>query len=433
MTRLKILMSAYACEPHRGSEPGVGWNWVAQMSRHHDVWVITRQNNRTVIDAELAKTVPGHNPLSNARFIYYDLPRWARFWKRGHRGVYLYYYLWQVGAYFQARRLQSEVAFDIVHHVTFVMYWMPSLLALLPVPFIWGPVGGGEFSPAGFLSSLGRKGRFQEMLRAGVQALARMDPLVRLTARRSALAFATTTDSERRLKQIGCRNTQVCSVMGLGANELSELDKLAATQSSTAFRVATIGNLIAWKGAEFGLRAFAAIQEEHPEAEYWMIGDGPEQSRLRELAEGLGIAGRVRFLGRLPRVQALSKLAGCQVLLLPSLHDSGSCVCTEAMALGKPVICVDRGGPALQVTTETGFKIPAESPAQVVAGLSNALRTLARDPQLRLQMGAKGRERVHETLNWDAKGLQFSDIYRELSYGRPSSSNVSVPVKVCGE
>ncbi len=432
MTRLKILMSAYACEPNRGSEPGVGWNWVAQMSRHHDVWVITRRNNRTVIQAELAKAARSHACLQNARFIYYDLPRWARFWKSGHRGVYLYYYLWQLGAYLQARRLQSDVGFDVVHHVTFVMYWMPSLLALLPVPFIWGPVGGGESTPARFLSALGRKGRFQEMLRASVQALARMDPLVRLTARRCALAFATTADTERRLKQIGCHRTQVCAVMGLDASELNELNGLEAPES-TAFRVATVGNLIAWKGVEFGLRAFAGIQEEYPGAEYWLIGDGPEQQPLRDLAAQLGVADRVRFLGRLPRALALSQLAACDVLLLPSLHDSGSCACTEAMALGKPVICVDLGGPALQVTAETGFKIPARSPSQVVASMSDALGTLAGDPQLRRQMGAKARERVHKTLNWDAKGLQFSEIYRELSFRSASSLHIPVPMKVCGE
>ena len=91
---MKLLISAYACEPGLGSEPGVGWNCVRQAARFHEVWVLTRKNNREPIENAL-KTVP----LENVHFAYFDLPRWARFWKRGTRGLHLYYYLWQIGAY----------------------------------------------------------------------------------------------------------------------------------------------------------------------------------------------------------------------------------------------------------------------------------------------------------------------------------------------
>ena len=79
--RLKILLSAYACEPGRGSEQGVGWNWARQMAKEHEVWVVTRANNRMPIETALA-----WDPLPNAHFVYYDLPRWARRWKRGPFG-----------------------------------------------------------------------------------------------------------------------------------------------------------------------------------------------------------------------------------------------------------------------------------------------------------------------------------------------------------
>src|ERR1700680_3319916 len=101
---MKILVSAYACEPGKGSEPGVGWNWVMQVARFHEVWVITRANNRQAIEAAGA-TQPGQQ----VHWVYVALPRWARLWKRGPRGVHLYYYLWQVGAYVVAKRLHKEV------------------------------------------------------------------------------------------------------------------------------------------------------------------------------------------------------------------------------------------------------------------------------------------------------------------------------------
>ena len=140
--RLRVLLSAYACEPGKGSEPGVGWNWVTQLARHEDVWVLTRSNNRGAIEQALRS-----EPMDRARFVYLDLPRWLRFWKKGSRGIRLYYYLWQFGAYLRARKLHRNIGFDVAHHVTFVKYWMPSLLSLLPIPLVWGPVGGGNQCP----------------------------------------------------------------------------------------------------------------------------------------------------------------------------------------------------------------------------------------------------------------------------------------------
>lgn len=141
MKRLKVLLSAFACEPDRGSEPGVGWNLAWEMAkRHHDVWVLTRTTQREAIEAKLAS-----DPMPGLHFAYYDVPRWPPHWDYVKRKnlMELHYYLWQVGAHATARRLHRQVGFDVAQHVTFVRYWMPSLLARLPVPFIWGPVGGG--------------------------------------------------------------------------------------------------------------------------------------------------------------------------------------------------------------------------------------------------------------------------------------------------
>jgi hypothetical protein len=50
MTRAKVLMSAYACDPDRGSEPGIGWNTALEMARRHDVWLMTARESRSRID-----------------------------------------------------------------------------------------------------------------------------------------------------------------------------------------------------------------------------------------------------------------------------------------------------------------------------------------------------------------------------------------------
>lgn len=403
---MKVLISAYACEPGLGSEPGVGWNVALAIAQHHEVWVLTRIAHQPGIEAELSR-----NPLTNIHFVYFDPFNWTDDWRRGQRGVQLHYYLWQIQAYFEAQRLHRQIHFDLIHHITYVKYWGPSFLSLLPTPFIWGPVGGGETAPKAFWGDFSRRGQVYEVLRDVAHWVGELDPFVHLTARRSTLALATTEETAERLRQLKAKNVQVFSQLGLLKEELDLLSQYPVPEENPV-RFISIGRLLHWKGFHLGLRAFAAAQLE--QAEYWIVGDGPEQERLQLLTEDLGITTQVKFWGGLAREEALSQLGQCHVLSHPSLHDSGGLVCLEAMAAGRPVICLDLGGPATQVTEETGFKISAVTPEQAVQDLAEAMTRLANDPQLRTRMGQAAQRRVSEVYHWDGKGRLFAQFYEEI-------------------
>jgi len=416
MKRLNVLVSAYACEPGKGSEPGVGWNWVMQVAHFHEVWVITRANNRQSIE-QASATQPG----PRVHWIYVDLPRWARFWKRGQHGVHLYYYLWQFGAYMVAQRLHHEVGFEVTHHLTFGNCWMPSLLVLLPVPFIWGPLGGGESTPQAFYGTFHTFGKLHEGLRSVVRWLGECDPLVRLAAHRATLVLAKARETAQRLQRLGAQHVQLYSESGLTAEECRQLKALPLRQD-LPFRLVSIGRLVHWKGFHLGLMAFARLQQWCPASEYWVIGDGVERRHLERLAQRLAVADKVRFWGNLPRQEVLAKLAECDVLVHPSLHDSGGWVCPEAMAAGRPVICLDLGGPALQVTEETGVKVPVLHPEQVINDLTSAMLQLALSVQLRASMGAMARQRASHVYSWSTKGPMLARLYEEAIDGAPQPS-----------
>ena len=395
--RLNILLSAYACEPDRGSEPGVGWNWARHLAREHDVWVITRSNNRSVIEVALAR-----QPLPHAHFVYFDLPGWARFWKRGSLGLRPYYYLWQAGAYFAARRMARSIRFDLVHHVTFVKYWMPSFLALLPAPFVWGPVGGNESAPKPFRANFSFRGRVYDLARRLARSLGSADPFVIRTARRARLGLATTEQTASRMRALGCRDVRIFSEAGMSAEDLDLLTHIPVRREN-GFRIASVGTLLHLKGFDLSLRAFAWFVEQGGAGEYWLIGAGPERRRLEALARRLGIAHLVTFWGRLSRALTLAKLAECDVLAHPSLHDSGGWTCLEAMGAARPVVCLDLGGPGVQVTPETGIKVPAHNPEQAIRDLALAFQTLAANPELRTRLGLAGRARVMRDFRWEDK------------------------------
>ena len=409
---LRILISAYSCEPGKGSEPGVGWNNVKQAARFHEVWVMTRSNNRALIEEALAA-----EPMPNVRWIYLDLPRWARFWKKGQRGVRSYYSLWQILAYRKARKLHREVGFDLAHHVTFVNYWLPTFLPLLPIPFVWGPVGGGESTPRSFRSFLSLQGRMYETTREFARAVGELNPFIRFTARRAAMALATTHETERRLRQLGCRNVSVFTQASLPAEEIHQLAEIPPRHESP-LRVYSMGRLVHLKGFDLGLRAFARFHARFPESEYWLIGDGPERKRLERLAMQLGVGHATKFWGMMPRERAIATASQCDILLFPALHESGGCVSVEAMAAGRPVICLDLGGPALQVTEATGIKVPATSAEQAVTDLASAIEQIATNPSRRAKLGEAGRLRVDQDFNWERKGEQLDRLYRRLVKAR---------------
>jgi glycosyltransferase involved in cell wall biosynthesis len=232
-----------------------------------------------------------------------------------------------------------------------------------------------------------------------------------MTARRSAIALATTPETAQRLHRLGARTVLELGAVALDDSEFERL-RLHPTRREAPLRFLSVGRLLHWKAFHLALLAFSGIDAS--QCEYWILGDGPEWKRLERLAETLGISAKVRFWGEVPREEVLDLLGQCDVLVHPSLHDSGGWVCLEAMAAGRPVICLDLGGPALQVTANDGVKIAAHSPSEAVRGLSEAMGAIARDPDLRIRMGQAARERIAQHYRWDRKAEQLSALYHRV-------------------
>lgn len=409
--RLRVLISAFWCQPGSGSEPGVGWNVAREMARYHEVWVMTQRANRPAIEAELARS-----PTERLHFEYFDLPWWpARLRVDGtgvRFGLQWYYYCWQLAAVAPARRLTARVGFDLAHHVTNVKYWHPSVLGFVGVPFIWGPVGGGDSAPRPFWRDFRARDKAYELLRNAARWLGDHDPFVRATARASRVALVTTSGTAGRLRSLDVSDIRLFSDIGMNDDDLAALERDSRARSDDGtVRFISIGNLIHWKGFHLGLEAFARMALEN--AEFWVVGDGPQQKRLESLCARTGITERVRFWGRLPRRETLEKLGQSDVMVFPSLHDSGGWVAVEGMAAGKPIICLDWAGPAFTVTDETGIRVPATTPEQTIEQLARAMRTLALDPELRRRMAAAARVHVRQTFSWRERGKALDALYRE--------------------
>ncbi|HKT12401.1 MAG TPA: glycosyltransferase family 4 protein, partial [Terriglobia bacterium] len=121
----------------------------------------------------------------------------------------------------------------------------------------------------------------------------------------------------------------------------------------------------------------------------------------------------VRLVKWLPREDLFKEMAECDAFVFASLRDGGGLVVVEAMAAGKPVVCLDLAGPGLHVTEECGIKVAAENPEQTVRDLAAAFGRLARDADLRAAMGRAARRRAEEVYDWKRVAERIEKVYRE--------------------
>ena len=255
--------------------------------------------------------------------------------------------------------------------------------------------------PFAFIGSLGLKGIIYEIGRAAAKLRGRLDPLVRITARRSRVALGTTNETVAQLKKLGCSQAGLLPRMSLSDQAITELRELPDPPDNP-FRLLCIGRLLHWKGFHLALKAFASAGI--PDSTLWIVGDGPAATGLKLLTKRLGIEDKTRFLGSLSRSDTLATLASVHALVHPSLHDSGSWVAAEAMAARRPVICLNLGGPGVIVSDEAGFRVDAGRPGEAVRDLAKAMRELAADPQKRRTMGLAGQMRIETQFSWEARG-----------------------------
>ncbi len=400
--RLKVLISAYACEPGKGSEPEVGWQWALQMARFHDVTVLTRANNRPAIKAEISRST-GPKP----QFIYFDLdPWWLKLKQRLrlHRG---YYVLWQRAANRLVAELVREKKFDLLHHVTFATFRYPTAIWGHGVPCLWGPVGGVESIPAALLPWRHPGALFSEVIRNGDNLLQTATAgVLRRRAKQSDLVLVSTRQMQGTFAELGIR-TRLMPTIGLQTGNFPVPPRTVARRP---LRLLYVGNLIPLKGLDFALQALKASRTE---ARLTLIGSGPFRKTLEAMVVKLGLTQRVEFRGRLPREETLAAYKDFDVCLFPSLHDTGGYAVIEAMCNAMPTICLAVGGPETALQEGGGIAVPLGSRAEVVAGLAQALRSYDVDRERLLKDGQAARQSVERHYDWEHKGRRMDEFYRE--------------------
>ena len=408
---LRVLVSAYACHPQRGAEANVAWNLVRELCPRHEIRVLTRESNRDAIESS------GEDWVQRVAWEYLDPPSGLHFWRRGRHGFHLFYLWWQLLARGRAKRLMREMEFDVVHHMTFGTYIVPSPLSDLGVPLVFGPVGGGEQTPPGLKGGYGWGGRWEEWQRDSAHWLVERLGFLRHWYQATAWSLAATPVTERALRRLGVTQISMMPQSAIGGDRVARFARESPTRDEVglrSLRLVSASRLVHWKAVHLALEAVAVARAEGLNVTLKVLQEGPEERALRRRCEELGIEDAVEFAGRLPELDdVFLEMTRADALLHPALHEAFGQACLEALSLGVPVICLDWGGPGMIVDETCGYKVAPANHEETVVGLAAAIGALAEAKRAGQDFSVAAVARA-TTFHWADMARKIEGVYDKV-------------------
>jgi glycosyltransferase involved in cell wall biosynthesis len=404
---MKILIVGHACAPGLGSEPGSTWNWAWHMSRTHQVWVIAHPEYKDLVDSFLAS-----HPNDRIQFIWVVPKSRFDYWTPGRnqeRGIRLHYWLWMRAAYEEAAILYEQVHFDLVHHVSLSTIAVPPPFWKLPVPAVWGPVGGGQSFPPTFISQL-RVKRIKEFLRSLNLLLLPFSPTLRRSLASTRIVLATNHETKNLLERAGAKSVDMFLDCGVDGGVVPPSRRAAREQLTLLWA----GRFEPQKGLSIALRALAECK--YREICLLVAGSGSEEAQMKSLTRSLGLTNRVEFLGRIPHEAMEALFQNCDALVFTALRDSFGSVVLEAMSNGLPVVALNHQGIRAFVPDDASIKVPVNSPQQVIKDLAHAFDALGSNPELLPQM-SRAAVAFAEKQTWNRRAESMNELYGESMNG----------------
>jgi glycosyltransferase involved in cell wall biosynthesis len=405
-----ILATTYAVNPYKGSEDGMGWNFVLQIARFNKVIAITRENNQQHIEKYM---VENPNPLyKNITFKYYDLPKWAYFWKKGERGAMLYYNLWQYGVAGFAKQFAKEV--DVVHNVNFHNDWTPTFLYKLKKPLVWGPIGHHPRVPNEYLPN---KHKFKNALRESAIWIIKkiywnFNPWLYISKSRAKLIFVMNSEV---MDELSPKPSKVQILPSVGCEFPTETELI--TEHAT-FEILSVGRFVPLKGFGITIDAFHAFlqllpKEKRSFVRLTLVGKGPLKDNLMEQSYKLGISANVRFIDWIDRAELAEIYKSSDLFLFPS-HEGAGMVVAEAFSYKVPVLCFNNSGPGEFLHPDSILRVSYTNYKQSILDFSLLMQLYYLSPMFQEKEKKLAFNRFITWLNWDVKGEILNEAYNKV-------------------
>lgn len=414
-TRLRVLLVAENISLKQSGETSVPYFYLDRLlKRDVDVQAICHARVRD----DLRETLPP-DMFERIHFVE-ESPLQTRLWKLSRFFHYriadlvfnqLIYVITQARMRSLAKRIVRDRQIDIVLQPVPISPKTPSFMFGLGVPVVIGPMCGGLELPPAFRHM---DGAFVNLTIHAARALA---ALIHRFIPGKLQAAALLVGNQRTAKALprGTRG-KIYEVVESGADLARWAPKTYPVQSDGGpVRFVFCGRLVDWKGAQYLVKAFAALARERSDVHLDLIGDGElyESIQKQIVDENMGHA--ITMHGRIPLERCIELMRNGDVYVMPSLRECGGLALLEAMALGLPIVACNWMGPAEYLDASSAILVDPVSEQGFIDGFTDAMRRLADSPELRRSLGEGAQRRVHAGYyGWDRKVDRVLEILRQV-------------------
>lgn len=412
---MKILINAYACSPGMGSEPGMGWNWVSNLSKFCELFIITEGEFRDKID----KVVPTLEQGKNMHFYYNPVSEEIRkmCWNQGDWRFYKYYREWQWKTYLLAKNICKEKKIDVLHQLNMIGFREPGYLWKLSqengVPFVWGPIGGLKQFPSAYLQGAGLKMKLFNHLKniLNIWQL-KHDKRVGEALKTAKVLVSSIPDSYRAIKKYKGLESVIIPETGCFLSEDIRRERF----DNKDFHVMWVGKFDYRKQLSLALQAIAMTRNPNVILDVYGGGSDNQVATAKSFADSLEIHDRVVWHGNQSNTIVMEAMRHAQLFFFTSVSEDTSTVVLEAVSNHLPVLCFDTCGMSAVIDDKIGRKIPLSNPMQSVFDFAYAINCLEENQSLLKHMSENCKQRQLE-LSWEKKAETMVTLYSKVVMG----------------
>jgi glycosyltransferase involved in cell wall biosynthesis len=387
-----------------GSEPGMSWNWIINLSKYCDIVVITEGEFRNKIEKEIEAL-----KISNVKFYYLPVSLEVRemCWNQGDWRFYWHYWKWQKRALAMSKEIIKKTDIDIIHQLNMIGFREPGYLwKIKELPFVWGPTSVDYTFPTQYIPKWDLKKRIFFSLKNIISySQFYFGYRVKKAIGKATLIIAANSKTKTALERVYGKEVTLINETGCNTNI-----NYSKNFNGENLNLLWIGKFDFRKQLELAISSVSLANDSN--IFLHIVGNG-DQTKYIQIARELGILDQCIFYGQLPHHKVQEMMREFDLLFFTSLSEGTPHVVLESISNNLPILCFNTCGQGDAVTKDIGIKIEISNLKKSTIEFSEVLNNLVKDKNS-LKLLSNNCSIHSEKLSWDNKAKELVLLFKKM-------------------